>query len=471
MFGKREIAQGYQTMNNDDDNDNGDDQYDMSQGVSEVTPATPGIPDIESEEQQLGGANEGSTTTPTPADGEIETGKSQENWNTESDDDEEVSHEEVVEDDDDSSFEEEIVEEDDEEGGGSSYYTEEVSTVDDDGDGFTGADGGEDGGGNVGYGDDRDDGSRGGGFPDAAPMPGEDSRSVSSGPRDPEGLTSRTASFGGDDRVSQTKAPSPPEAEPEQSLAPVPAAAASDQRVRAPSGILSQRAKGVKEAEEDRFLSSMNGLVCMGILIFLLLTTIVLGTGLGVAKPWEKDVVSPPPSSTASPSPTEYPTLAPVSVSPEDQELLDLLETVVGDVVYEEGTPYFEAAQWMLYRDPSRATSRRYSRRELQQDDSSYTDEERDFVQRYLLVFLWYATTNNGEEGWLSCNPVRPTFTDEDCEYQKAIRRLPSGEIQYKTVPWTRWLSGAEECNWAGVTCASTSSGRLAVTAIDLGKY
>lgn len=268
------------------------------------------------------------------------------------------------------------------------------------------------------------------------------------------------------------KAPSPPGDElPEQ----------APQMVRAPSMMpvpepLPVDTKIVEEATEDQCLGSVQGLIVIGILLFLAVAGIAIGTGLGVAKPFEDESVPSTPTTiapSAAPSPSLMPTFAPVPLSPEDEELLSLWETVVGEIVYEEATPYYEAAQWMLYRDPTRVTRRGYRRR-LQSNNTviiEYTDDDLDYIQRYLLVFLYFATTNNGRRQWTSCNPIGPEFTEEDCVYSKAIRKLPSGEIQYEPIPWTRWLSGAEECNWAGVTCTTNSQNRLAVSAIDLGAY
>ncbi len=264
------------------------------------------------------------------------------------------------------------------------------------------------------------------------------------------------------------KAPSPPQEElPEQ----------APRMVRAPS-IVQLDTKAVQEAKEDQCLSSLQGLVVIGILLFLAVAGIAIGTGLGVAKPFEEKNIPPTPTVSPSftPAPSVFPTFAPVPLTLEDEELLSLWETVVGDVVYEEDTPYYEAAQWMLYRDPSRVTRRGY-RRHLQSNNNTttttntieYTDEDLNYIQRYLLVFLYFATTNNGRRQWTSCNPVVPEYTEEDCVYSKAIRKLPSGEIQYEPIPWTRWLSGADECDWAGVTCTTNAQNRLVVSGIDLG--
>jgi len=279
---------------------------------------------------------------------------------------------------------------------------------------------------------------------------------------------------------------------------------------------LQQRMAKVNETSEDRCLSSTTGLVTIGILMFLAVAAICIGTGLGVAKPWEEPpaVVIPKNISTPTSAPSVirvFPTFSPAEPSPEDEELIGLWETVVGNVISQPGTPYYEAAQWMLYRDPSRVSTgndeaddeivaedpeeveeerdgdervlRRLRRsngrgrlpqRSLQTEQGIpttvvYTDEEQDYIQRFLLVFLYFASTNNGQVEWESCNPIKPDYTTEDCVYQKAIRKLPDGTIQYQPIPWKRWLSGADECNWAGITCSTNEQGRLVITGIDLG--
>lgn len=265
-------------------------------------------------------------------------------------------------------------------------------------------------------------------------------------------------------------APAPPQDGPSPSILREPSGSAvgAGANTTGTSGGIKSKLDQAEEATEDKCLSSIRGLVCIGVLLFISLAAIVVGTGLGVAKPFEKD----PPTEmvpTAAPS-FAFPTFAPVMPSPEDEELLELWQGVVGNQVNETGTPYFEAAQWMLYRDPTRMT-RRYRSLQGTEDAKDYTNEELDYIQRYLLTFLWFATTNNGRGPlWESCNPVPPEYTAEECDYAKAIRKLPNGQIQFQPIPWNRWLSSADECDWAGVTCSTNDQGRLTVTAIDLGK-
>jgi hypothetical protein len=234
------------------------------------------------------------------------------------------------------------------------------------------------------------------------------------------------------------------------------------------SSAVKSKSKNDGEAPEDAFLSSPTALAGLGCLIGLLLSGIAVGVALGVTKPWEP---SPAPRSVPSPSPTalgdtlsptNLPTRAPIPLSLEDEELLELFASVVGDIVYAPQTPHYEAGQWMLYGDPQR-TGRRY----LQDYDS----QSLDHIQRYLLVLLWYGTTDLGRDPWLSCNPPPSMpMQDENCIYQKPVGKLANGIISYTPIPWTRWLTGADECEWAGVSC-KTVEGRLSVTGIELGKF
>lgn len=231
------------------------------------------------------------------------------------------------------------------------------------------------------------------------------------------------------------------------------------------------KSKNDGEAPEDAFLSSPIGLAGLGCLIGLLLAGIAVGVALGVTKPWEpaetpKSVPSPSPTALGDTlSPTSFPTRAPIPLSLADEELLELFASVVGDIVYAPQTPHYEAGQWMLYGDPQR-TGRRY----LQDNTNDYDSESLDYIQRYLLVLLWYGTTDLGRNPWLSCNPPPPMPTQiEGCLYQKPVGKLTNGVISYTAIPWTRWLTGADECEWAGVSC-ETVEGRLSVTSIELGK-
>eukprot|EP00934_Nitzschia_sp_Nitz4_P008742 Nitzschia sp. Nitz4//scaffold95_size97785//6851//13079//NITZ4_004655-RA/size97785-processed-gene-0.3-mRNA-1//1//CDS//3329560436//8732//frame0 len=242
---------------------------------------------------------------------------------------------------------------------------------------------------------------------------------------------------------------------------------ATKEATKAPEPPRSANLPPLDEAAEDRWLSSKSGLATVGCLVTLVLLGVAFGLGWGATRPWiNKDNDKEPSSTTAptmAPTISMAPTTTPMPTGISDEELMALFASVVGDVVYEEGTPYNNAAVWFIQDDPARL---KYQRRRLQE---GYSDKELLYIQRFLMGYLWFVTTDNGANEWLSCNPVLPDYEEEDCTYQKPIRKSWDGTLVYQEVPWTRWLSGAAECSWAGVTCVTTGSGRLAVSGIDLG--
>jgi len=134
--------------------------------------------------------------------------------------------------------------------------------------------------------------------------------------------------------------------------------------------------------------------------------------------------------------PTGAPTMSPTSAR--ESIFLSKFGQAVGEKVLEEGTPHNLAAQWIMNEDP----------RQLEPTDA-------DLLQRYILAFFYFHTTENGENKWRSCNPPDPEAGEDDtCEFLE-FTRLQDDSIQF--VPRQnriRWLSGEEECRWQGVECA-----------------
>ncbi|KAG7341592.1 protein kinase domain containing protein [Nitzschia inconspicua] len=208
----------------------------------------------------------------------------------------------------------------------------------------------------------------------------------------------------------------------------------------------------------------------IAILIILVAAGIVTGVSIvgrnkKVLDPIEVPTVSPRPTSpgeTLAPTifqPTVSPTAFP-TVSPET--MLDLFARVVGEDVYVEGTSAQQAADWMLNQDPAQIPL------------SLEAMSQAAWEQRYLLVYLYYATTGNRQTEWLSCNP--PIFVGSqtvDCEFSSPTE-LPGGRLIFDRVPSNRWLSAAHECDWAGISCQTVggtndnTETRLAVTSINL---
>lgn len=151
---------------------------------------------------------------------------------------------------------------------------------------------------------------------------------------------------------------------------------------------------------------------------------------------WDKQPLAPFPVPTKAPSdfifttdvptitlvPTDSPTRFMPSPStpipetfPDDETLLQLFATVFGTNEYSKvftavcASERFEfgllcsttaglAANWMLYEDPSRTSAIRRS--------------DEGWIQRYLLVYLYYSTTNDRTTTWLSCNPLSKDAAD-----------------------------------------------------------
>lgn len=167
---------------------------------------------------------------------------------------------------------------------------------------------------------------------------------------------------------------------------------------------------------------------------FVVLIVVAVGAAVGV-------VISKGSSSTVA---AGGPTMAPTSYR-EGLGIRAQLERVVGsDILDDPESPYNKAMQWITYSDP------------LMLDPTDST-----FLQRYLAAYFYYATSV--DEPWRSCNPPKEGETDY-CSYQKLISVLPS---EYQSIDWTRWLSGANECAWAGIFCDDEGQ----IRAIDLSKY
>jgi hypothetical protein len=104
-------------------------------------------------------------------------------------------------------------------------------------------------------------------------------------------------------------------------------------------------------------------------------------------------------------------------------------------------SPYAKALEWMIHQDPM----------QLVPVDSN-------FFQRYIVVYLYYATTVKGL--WRSCNPA--VGQEVDFCYRSTFS---CGEVYDKT-PSTRWLSAVHECQFSGITCNDD----MQVQAIHLSK-
>ena len=108
----------------------------------------------------------------------------------------------------------------------------------------------------------------------------------------------------------------------------------------------------------------------------------------------------------------------------------EVVERIAGEQELQDpDSPYTRAMNWMIFDDPLEKTP----------DDPT-------FIQRFLLVYFYYATTVDGP--WLSCNPPQGNETST-CQFAQLV--APPDGFTY--VEWVRWLSDADECQWAGINC------------------
>ena len=109
-----------------------------------------------------------------------------------------------------------------------------------------------------------------------------------------------------------------------------------------------------------------------------------------------------------------------------------MVEGTVGKEVLEDvSSPFSKALRWIMYHDPM-----------------ELVPEAPNFIQRYVLAYVYYATSV--EKPWVSCNPPSDDEADS-CLWDK-ILHLDNldGRVQVASF---RWLSGVPECFWAGISC------------------
>ena len=88
--------------------------------------------------------------------------------------------------------------------------------------------------------------------------------------------------------------------------------------------------------------------------------------------------------------------------------------------------------------------------------------------ERFVLAWFWFHTTKGGDKPWISCNrPNTEIGETAECEFlTPAVVELVDDDpvICYSTIPAMRWLSTANECEWAGISCNENGQ----VVAIEL---
>jgi hypothetical protein len=131
--------------------------------------------------------------------------------------------------------------------------------------------------------------------------------------------------------------------------------------------------------------------------------------------------------------PTSAPTMSPTTT--ERGRNSAFFAKHVSELVLTPDTSHDLALQWIMNEDP------------LQLDINSTR-----ILQRYMMVFFYYSTSNNGNAPWRSCGPA-VEGEDDSCvllEYTKQ----PDDTVEYvEKGGKTRWLSGTHECEWEGILC------------------
>ena len=87
-------------------------------------------------------------------------------------------------------------------------------------------------------------------------------------------------------------------------------------------------------------------------------------------------------------------------------------------------------------------------------------------LQRFVLVWLWYHTTNNGAVPWTHCNPRGSNvMQSQSCEFLTSLQLDDQSNLCFQSeTPADRWLSPTNECNWGGISCSDSGQ----VTSIKL---
>lgn len=122
------------------------------------------------------------------------------------------------------------------------------------------------------------------------------------------------------------------------------------------------------------------------------------------------------------------------------------MSAIVGDGVFKENSYLGRAANWMMNDDPK-----------------GLGPFDPTFLQRFILVVIYFSTTSTMGGTWQTCNPPG-TEEDTSCSFGVLIRQ-EDDSLGYQYQRSFRWLSAESECVWAGVTC---DEGR--VNSISLGK-
>jgi hypothetical protein len=114
-------------------------------------------------------------------------------------------------------------------------------------------------------------------------------------------------------------------------------------------------------------------------------------------------------------------------------------------------SPYQKALSWITFIDPLA----------LRHDDAK-------LAQRYVASYLYFATSS--EQPWKTgCAPNLNDISamDDRCQFLKIFATVDDFKV-YESIEESafRWLSGSDECDWAGVKCDQS----LQIRSVDLSR-
>ena len=166
------------------------------------------------------------------------------------------------------------------------------------------------------------------------------------------------------------------------------------------------------------------------ILLVVVVCGVVVGVTMNTAKKGQFDLeyVNATDRPTGSPTPAPTPAFFLDAVG-------DTIFNLVGDKMYDQGSPYALAADWIINYDPMQLGPR-----------------DANIAQRYLLAMLFFEW--NGMD-WTECTPTDDP-NDVDCE-ATCYDWLYGDPFDCDK---KRWLSNSHECEWLGVTCPEDRSVR-----------
>ena len=175
--------------------------------------------------------------------------------------------------------------------------------------------------------------------------------------------------------------------------------------------------------------------------LIILIVVLVLGLSSEEEVPDPVVITFAPSSAPSSP-----PTTAEIGI------YTSFLAQAVSPEIAFQGTALRRAMDWIMNEDPMM----------LRPNDPR-------LVQRYMMAFLYFHSTNNGESEWRSCNPPKEG-EDDFCVFEEFGRDPDpyNDTIVYTPKPdRIRWLSGQDVCKWEGVICAGGSE----VQGVSLCKF